>query len=84
MMKKFWFILPLFLLAFGFSFAQQEATMEFESYYNNGFENEIQEATDLILQGKLESPSLTWEDTVGMLAICDAARAQWGFKYPGE
>lgn len=25
-MKKFWIILPLFLLVFGFSFAQQEAT----------------------------------------------------------
>jgi hypothetical protein len=26
MMRKFWIILPFFLLAFGFSFAQQEAT----------------------------------------------------------
>jgi len=63
---------------------EKEIVVEFESLHSNGFENEIQEATNRILNGELESPSIRWEDTVQILEICDKVRAQWNFRYPGE
>ena len=57
---------------------------DFENTGHNGFEFEIQAATDMILQGELQSPVIRWTDTVEMLRICDTLRSKWNFKYPEE
>lgn len=61
-----------------------EKLIEFESTSLNGFENEIKEATNLILQGESQSPSIKWIDTLRIMEICDNLRAQWNFIYPDE
>ncbi len=59
-------------------------TQGFINDNTNGFEYEIKEATDLILQGKFQSLTISWEDTISIMEICDKLRAQWGFVYPEE
>lgn len=61
-----------------------EKCIEFESTSLNGFENEIKEATDLILKGENQSPDIKWIDTLRIMEICDTLRSQWNFKYPDE
>jgi len=62
----------------------REPAVEFVSLHSNGFENEIKEATERIMNGELQSPTIRWEDTVQILEICDTIRAQWDFHYPDE
>jgi hypothetical protein len=35
-------------------------------------------------EGLLESPLVSWRDTLEVMEILDAARAQTGVRYPGE
>ncbi|MHB1452381.1 MAG: Gfo/Idh/MocA family protein [Saccharofermentanales bacterium] len=63
---------------------ENEPDILFESSGTNGFEHEIREAVDLILQGKTGSAVMSAEDTIRIMRICDALRAQWNMKYPGE
>ncbi len=50
----------------------------------NGYEYEFQEAVRCIQAGKLESSSMPWAETVRVLELMDALRAQWGLVYPME
>lgn len=63
---------------------ENEPDVIFENSGTNGFEHEIREAVDLILQGKTESPVMSAGDTIQIMKICDSLRAQWNMKYPGE
>jgi len=61
-----------------------QGVLEFENKNSNGFEYEIQEATNLILKGETQSQVISANDTISMLEICDSLRKQWNFKYPEE
>ena len=65
-------------------FKNNDYNIEYESLASNGFEYEISEATSLILKGELESPTITAQDTIGILKICDTLRGLWNFRYPDE
>ncbi len=65
-------------------FKENGETDDFDGSFSNNFEYEIREATNLILQGKLESPIISSNDTIEIMELCDNLRQQWDFKYPQE
>lgn len=50
----------------------------------SGYEFEWKECIHAIQEGKTSAPSMPLEDTIAVLKVCDAIRAQWGLKYPQE
>ncbi len=50
----------------------------------NGYEYEFQEAVRCIEEGKLESDAMPWAETIRVMELMDALRAQWGLVYPME
>ncbi len=50
----------------------------------NGYEYEFQEAVRCIASGKLESDAMPWAETIRVMELMDALRAQWGLVYPME
>lgn len=50
----------------------------------SGYEYEITETISCIKEGKLECPSMSHEETLKMMRVMDALRADWGMKYPDE
>jgi len=50
----------------------------------NGYEYEMIEATDCILQGKLQSEKFKHEDSIKLCQIMDRLRDDWKMKYPFE
>jgi predicted dehydrogenase len=53
-------------------------------YKGNGYNYEAAHVMDCIREGKLESPLMPVEETLGIMRTMDAVREQWGFKYPME
>lgn len=53
-------------------------------FRKGGFEYEIEEAAVCIRAGKIESESMTHEDTLANMRVMDEIRAQIGLKYPFE
>jgi predicted dehydrogenase len=49
-----------------------------------GMAHEAVEAMRCLREGLLESPLVSWRDTVEVMEILDTARAQIGVRYPGE
>ena len=60
------------------------ASMEHPGAPEDGMAYEIAESARRITAGDLESPLMTWADTLSVLATTDAARAALGVVYPGE
>lgn len=50
----------------------------------DGMAYEIAEAARRITAGQLESPLMSWEDTLSVMRTMDAMRAELGVVYPGE
>ncbi|WP_193107164.1 Gfo/Idh/MocA family protein [Brachybacterium sp. FME24] len=50
----------------------------------DGMAYEIAEATRRITAGALESPLMSWSDTLSVMDTMDAVRAELGVVYPGE
>jgi dihydrodiol dehydrogenase / D-xylose 1-dehydrogenase (NADP) len=63
---------------------EDKSITEFSEGNENGFIYEIKEATELIINGKIENPALPHEEIIGIMKICDALRESWSFKYPCE
>ncbi|MEN3001691.1 MAG: Gfo/Idh/MocA family oxidoreductase, partial [Armatimonadota bacterium] len=53
-------------------------------YTGDGLQFEIRHVHDCLRQGLTESPWMPLEETLRVLRVLDAARAQWGLVYPGE
>ncbi|MFC5905966.1 Gfo/Idh/MocA family protein [Streptacidiphilus monticola] len=49
-----------------------------------GYVHEAEEVMRCLRAGLLESPSVSRQDTLDVMAVLDAARAQIGVRYPGE
>jgi predicted dehydrogenase len=58
----------------------RELNEEFNSSFENGFEYEIAEAVRCINTGKLESGTITHEDTIACAGVFDDLRVMWGIK----
>ena len=50
----------------------------------NGYEYEIAEAAKMIAEGKIESESMPWHETLRVLRLTDAMRRIWGVKLGSE
>jgi len=50
----------------------------------NGLEYEIREVISCIGENRLESPLMTWNDTIEILQQMDEIRASWNLVYPDE
>lgn len=50
----------------------------------NGYENEIIEATDCILNGRTETPLHSSQDAISVCKVLDIMRSQWRLVYPCE
>ncbi len=50
----------------------------------NGYVYEAEEVNRCLREGLLESKLLPLKDTLGVMSIMDAMRAEWGLKYPQE
>jgi predicted dehydrogenase len=55
-----------------------------EPFTAGGFNYETSHFCDLIREGKLESPEMTHELSVGMARLLEAARTALGVRFPGE
>lgn len=49
-----------------------------------GYEYEVMETVASIVNGQLECPSMTHEETIHMMEVMDEARRQMGIRYPFE
>ena len=50
----------------------------------SGYEYEFAEVVECIKQGKLESDSMPFADTIYMMELMDSFRKEWGVMYPQE
>ena len=55
-----------------------------EPFDVNGFEYQLIEATECILNGKIESDTHGFQRSIDLCTIMDQLRNDWGFKYPFE
>jgi predicted dehydrogenase len=53
-------------------------------HVEGGLQFEAAEAARCIAEGRLESPRMTWQDTLGVMATMDEVRRQVGVRYAGE
>ncbi len=51
---------------------------------DEGYQYEIAHVNQCIREGVVESPVLTWKDTMAILNQCDSLRTDWGIVYPQE
>jgi hypothetical protein len=58
----------------------RELVEEFNSPFENGFIYEISEAVNCINSGKLESETITHEDTIACAGVFDDLRGKWGIR----
>lgn len=63
---------------------QDGSGWEFTSPHGEGKAYEAAEVARRVAAGDVESPRHTWQDTLEVMAVLDAARAQVGVVYPGE
>lgn len=57
----------------------------FESESNNlGYEYEIKEVIESLLNGRIECPSMSHDETLRLMRLCDTIRAYMNLKYPNE
>ncbi|ATG51059.1 dehydrogenase [Brachybacterium vulturis] len=62
----------------------RSATFEHPGDRGDGMAYEIAEAARRITAGDLESPLMSWKDTLDVMGTMDAMRAELGVVYPGE
>ena len=55
-----------------------------EPFDVNGFEYQLIEASECILNGKTESEVHSYQRSIDLCQIMDQLRNDWGFKYPFE
>ena len=50
----------------------------------NGYSYEAAEVGRCLREGLLQSPTMSLDETIALMNILDAVRAQWGLTYPME
>lgn len=70
---------------FGKPFTPPEVTVEKWPYeIGNGYAHEVLEAMNCIREGKLESPSMPWADSLAISRILTGLRREWQVRYDGQ
>jgi len=54
------------------------------AYTGHGLREQAREFARMVRNKEVESPLLTWADTIAIMKIMDTVRAQIGLKYPFE
>ena len=62
----------------------RRAVFEHPADRGDGMAYEIAESARRITAGELESPLMSWRDTLSVMGTMDAVRAELGVVYPGE
>jgi len=63
---------------------EQTATVFEQPYAPEGFAFELRHLCECVREGLLESPRMSHADSMAVMRVMDALRAQWGIVYPGE
>jgi predicted dehydrogenase len=53
-------------------------------FEGDGYQYEAAEVMHCLREGQLESPIMPLDETIGILAVLDELRQQWGVQFPGE
>ena len=53
-------------------------------YISNGYGYQTVEVTKCIRDGKIESPIMSWDESLVLMETIDTIRGQWNYKYPCE
>ena len=61
----------------------REEEVEFDTQ-GNGYNYEAAEVGRCLREGLLESPTMPLDETIALMHVLDAVRAQWGLTYPME
>jgi len=79
-------VLPNFTALTAYQVAiDNEATYTVNApFLYNGFEYQIKETEQCLLNGLQESSIMTHQNTLDVLSLMDKARASWGLTYPSE
>ncbi len=62
----------------------QTATVFEQPYEPEGFAFELRHLCECVREGLLESPRVSHADSMAVMQVMDALRAQWGITYPNE
>ncbi|MFB5676290.1 Gfo/Idh/MocA family protein [Paenibacillus terreus] len=62
----------------------QEAETFNDDRVSTGYAFEAEEVGRCLSEGLTESPTITLEESLGIMKLLDACRSQWGLRYPGE
>ena len=62
----------------------QAATVFHQPYVPEGFAFELRHMCECIQDGLLESPRMSHADSMAVMRVMDALRAQWGIVYPDD
>jgi len=88
---KGYIIFPEFSIGQHFKIYKHEGTNEikdvigvYENNESNGFIYQVEEVSNCIKEGKLESDIIPLDETVEIMKVMDTMREEWGFKYPFE
>ncbi|MHA7135268.1 Gfo/Idh/MocA family protein [Oerskovia turbata] len=60
------------------------ARREYDGYTTGAKQYQAAEVARCVTAGLTESPRMTWQDTLDLMRVMDAARAELGVVYPGE
>ena len=67
------------------AYSHSDLVEEIKAPFNiNGFEYQLIDATECILNGKIESDVHTFQHSIDLCKMMDTLRNDWGFKYPFE
>ena len=82
---------PQFQAGQRFTILKHEGTNEIkdtievlENNHSNGFIYQVEEVNRCVREGKLESEIMPLNETIGIMAVMDKMRDEWGFIYPFE
>ena len=69
----------------GDSYSHSDLVEKIEAPFDvNGFEYQVIDATECILNGKIESEIHSFQHSIDLCKVMDNLRNDWGFKYPFE
>ena len=72
------------LRTFGDTAPEDGATVDWDATVPGGFQYQAAEFARMIADGRTQSDRITWQDTIEVMEMMDAARAQLGVRYPFE
>lgn len=63
---------------------EPRADVTWDARLHGGFQLQAAEVARCVAAGRTESPTMPWQETLEVMEVLDAVRAQLGVRYPGE